>query len=285
MLNPAFVKSQSRVEKNIVVGTYSGLALLMDVHYPENPNGYGIIHMAGSAWRRPLAYNAPLLSQSLQVDRYGKPLVEHGYTVFSLNHRAIPRFQFPAPLHDVERAVRFIRFHAAAFKINPDRIGAVGGSSGGHLVSLLGVLDGDGNPSDPDPVNRMSAKVQTVVARAPSIDLARTTDNVYQALLVGAGSATKEPHSQESQLYWAASPINFVSLDDPAFLLLHGDKDDVVPFEQSELMRDALNEVGVETQLLTIPGGGHGARFRGAQDPPDYISAMIDWFDQHLRNE
>jgi len=116
MLNPALVKSQSRVEKNIVVGTYSGLALLMDVHYPENPNGYGIIHIAGSAWRRPLAYNAPLLSQSRQVELYGKPLVEQGYTVFSLNHRAIPRFQFPSQLHDVQRAVRFIRFYADTFK-------------------------------------------------------------------------------------------------------------------------------------------------------------------------
>ena len=282
---PSMSTAQSRIDKNVVIGTHSGLALLMDVHYPENPNGYGIVHIAGSAWRRELAYNAPLLSQSLQVELFGRPLVEQGYTVFSLNHRAIPRFQFPSPLDDVERAVRFIRFYAATFKINPDRIGAVGGSSGGHLVSLLGVLDGDGNPNDPDPVNRMSSKVQTVVARAPSIDLARTSDNVYIGLLVGATSPPNDPNSEESQLYRAASPINFVSSDDPPFLLLHGDKDDVVPFEQSELMRDALTAEGVATHLFVIPGGGHGATFRGAQPPPDYIGTMINWFDQHLRNK
>ena len=82
---------QARIEKNVVIGTYSGLALLMDVHYPENPNGYGIVHIAGGAWRSGLAYDAPQRSQSSQVDLFGKPLVEHGYTVFSLNHRAIPR--------------------------------------------------------------------------------------------------------------------------------------------------------------------------------------------------
>ena len=283
--SPGLIKSQSRVEKNIVVGTYSGLALLMDVHYPENPNGYGIIHIAGSAWGRPLAYNAPLLSQSRQVELYGKPLVEHGYTVFSLNHRAIPRFQFPSQLNDVQRAVRFIRFHADTFKINPDRIGAVGGSSGGHLVSLLGVLDSDGNPDDPDPVNRVSAKVQTVVARAAPVDLALRIEDADVALLIGAVSTTENRNSQESQLYWAASPINFVSSDDPPFLLLHGDKDNVVPFEQGELMRDALSDVGVKTHLFVIPGGGHGATFRGAQNPPDYITAMINWFDHHLRKE
>ena len=91
--SPGLISAQSRIEKNVVVGTYSGLALLMDVHYPENPNGYGIIHIAGSAWGRPLAYSASLLSQSWQVELYGKPLVEHGYTVFSLNHRAIPHLR------------------------------------------------------------------------------------------------------------------------------------------------------------------------------------------------
>ena len=116
---------QARVEKNVVVGMYSGLALVMDVHYPANPNGYGIVHIAGSGWRRPLAYDAPLLSET-QVGIFGQPLVEQGYTVFSLNHRATPRFPFPDPLEDVQRAVRFIRYHAVEFGIDPDRMGAVG---------------------------------------------------------------------------------------------------------------------------------------------------------------
>jgi acetyl esterase/lipase len=123
--------AQSRIEKNVVIGMYSGLALVMDIHYPAQPNGFGIVHIAGSGWARPLAYSAEQLSES-QVDLWGKPLVDKGYTVFSLNHRATPRFQFPAPLEDVQRAVRFIRVNAKAYRIDPDHIGVVGGSSGGR---------------------------------------------------------------------------------------------------------------------------------------------------------
>lgn len=274
-------RGQAKVEKNVVVGMYSGLALVMDVHHPENPNGYAIVHVSGSGWARPLAYNARLLSER-QVNIYGRPLVEQGYTVFSLNHRATPRFQFPAPLEDVQRAVRFIRYHAADYGIDPDRIGAVGGSSGGHLVSLLGVLDGNGDPDDPDPVNRVSAKVQIVVARAAPVDLARLP-GAGTALLTGA-RASENPKSEEGRRRWEASPINFVSADDPPILLLHGDADQTVPFEQSELISEALRRAGVETRLIRIPGAGHGPRFPGAQNPPDYIGSMIDWFDQHLKN-
>jgi acetyl esterase/lipase len=280
---PSIAHGQSMIEKNVVVGMVSGLALVMDVHRPENPNGLGIVHISGSGWMRPLAYDAEPLSES-QVDLYGRPLVERGFTVFSLNHRATPRFQFPAPLEDVQRAVRFIRYHAAEYGIDAERIGAVGGSSGGHLAALLGVLDGRGDPADPDPVNRVSAKVQAVVARAPLTDLARinTSEGVgFVALLMGAlPSANQE--AAESRAYFEASPVNHVSADDPPFLLIHGDADGLVPFEQSELLSRALGTVGVETRVMTVPGADHGPTFPGAVDPPDYIGAMIGWFDRHL---
>ena len=118
VLGPVEAAAQARVEKNVIVGMYSGLALVMDVHYPANPNGYGIVHIAGSGWARPLGYDAQPISER-HVDIWGQPLVEQGYTVFSLNHRAIPRFQYPAPINDVQRAVRFIRFHAEKFGIDP----------------------------------------------------------------------------------------------------------------------------------------------------------------------
>ncbi len=152
----------SRIESNRVYGMYSGLALLMDVHRPEKSNGYGIVQINGSGWHRPMSYDAVPLKDGPQTSMYAAPLVEAGYTVFSINHRAAPRFQYPAAVEDAQRAVRYVRFHAEEFGIRPDRIGAVGGSSGGHLVSLLGVLDGWGDPEDPDPVNRESAKVQCV---------------------------------------------------------------------------------------------------------------------------
>ena len=272
--------AEERIEKNILVGMVSGLALVMDVHYPENPNGYGIIHISGSGWSRFLSYDAQQLSES-QVGIFGAPLVEQGYTVFSLNHRAVPRFQFPDPLVDVQRAVRFVRHNASEYGIDPKRIGAVGGSSGGHLVSLLAALDGEGNLDDPDPINRESAKIQTAVARAAPFDLAKMGHSANLSLLMGA-RLVNDPNSQETKRYVDASPITYISNDDPPMLLIHGDEDQVVPYEQSVSFLSKLDEYAIPAKLITIPGAGHGPTFPGAKNPPDFIGAMVAWFDKYL---
>ena len=154
-------------------------------------------------------------------------------------------------------------------------------------MSLLGVLDGHGDPNDPDPVNRVSAKVQTVVGRAAPSDLSRidtATGTMAVALLLGARQLPDD-RSEEANRYEEASPITHVTADDPPFLFIHGDKDEVVPFEQAGLMSDALKAVGVTAQVVRIPGAGHGPAFPGAESPPDYIDAMISWFQQHLRKQ
>ena len=121
------------VERNVIYGMYSGFALLMDVHRPVRPNGYGIVFVAGSGWQAPLDYGATPLKDT-QIPLWGPPLVAAGYTVFAVNHRAAPRFHYPAAVEDVQRAVRFIRYHAKVYGIDPARLGGLGGSSGGHLV-------------------------------------------------------------------------------------------------------------------------------------------------------
>src|SRR5262245_52316951 len=106
-LAQAQVTAASRIESNVVYGMYSGLALLMDVHRPSHPNGYGIIFVSGSGWTSALAYNARPLTQSSQLVRFGKPLLDAGFTLFAINHRAAPRFRYPAAVEDTQRAVRF----------------------------------------------------------------------------------------------------------------------------------------------------------------------------------
>ena len=272
--------AKHHVERNVVYGMYSGLALLLDVYHPEDPNGYGVIFISGSGWAAPLGLHARPLKESGQEKVYAEPLADAGYTVFAINHRATPRFQYPAPVEDAQRAVRFARHHAERFGINKDHIGAMGGSSGGHLVSLLGTLEGEGIPDDPDPLMRESAKVQCVVARAAPVQL---RGGLQIALLVGMALRRRGgPNSIEARTYREASPVTHVTSDDPPFLLVHGDADERVAFKQSEIMRDALHKVGVEVELLKIPGGGHGPTFPGATNPPDYVGATIDWFNQHL---
>ena len=273
--------AEARVEQNVLVGMVSGLALLMDVHYPENPNGFGIIHVSGSGWTRPLSFNAQPLSES-QVEIFGAPLVEKGYTVFSLNHRAVPKFQFPDPLLDIQRSVRYVRYNAEKYGIDPDRIGAVGGSSGGHLISLLATLGEEGNPEDPDPINRESSRVQTVVARAAPFDLTKMGHSLNLSLLLGA-RLVDDTSSQETRRYIDASPVTYLSSDDPPMLLIHGDKDQIVPYEQSLNFLSKLRQEGIPSKLITIPGAGHGPSFPGAINPPNFIEEMVTWFNEHLR--
>ena len=287
---PTAAEPELRVERNIAYGMYSGLALVMDVYHPSKPNGFGIIFISGSGWTRELSLDAIPLTRTGQEVIYAVPLARAGYTVFNINHRAAPRFRYPAPLEDAQRAVRFIRHHAGGFGIDAGRIGAMGGSSGAHLAAMLGVMDGHGDPGDPSPVNRESARVQAVVTRAAPMDLRDDPD----APLFGFRSNVAQEGSVELRLMSEASPITYVSPDDPPFLLIHGDADPVVPFDRSVQMQAALEAVGVEAVLMRIPGGGHGPRFevnevvngenlrRVPENVPDYIQAMIDWFDKHL---
>jgi acetyl esterase/lipase len=272
--------AEERVERNVVFGMYSGLALLMDVYYPENPNGYGIVFISGSGWTRELGLDATPLKESGQEEIYAVPLAAAGYTVFGINHRASPRFRHPAHLEDAQRAVRFVRHHADRFGIDPDRIGAMGGSSGGHLVSMLGVLDGKSGGEDASPVNRESAKVQAVVARAAPTDLTLSSPGSVHPLFGFRRSARTD--SIENQSFVAASPVTHVTADDAPVLLIHGDADDVVSYENAEVMKAAFEKAGVPVDLLRIPGAGHGPTFPGAVNPPDYIGAMIEWFDRYL---
>ena len=287
----AHATAQSRVDRNVVYGMYSGLALLMDVHRPERPNGYGIICIAGSGWNAPLGYDARALKDAPIIGDWVQTLNAAGYTVFALNHRASARFEYPAAVNDVQRAVRFVRANATSFGIVPNQIGAMGASSGGHLAAMLGVLDGVGDPADPDPVNRVDSTVQAVVAIYGAFDLKaiKTPEGgAAVALFVGArpladGSAST---TVEYKQFSSASPITYVSSDDPPFLMFHGDADETVPIEQSRLMEAALRKMSVPVKFVPVPGGRHGRNFQfqlGDAKLPDYINESARWFERHLR--
>ncbi len=285
-------QAQARVEQNVVYGMYSGLALLMDVHYPERPNGLSILCIPGSGWNAPLAYDARPLKDGAERDGFARALMEGGYTLFVINHRASPRFEYPAGVEDVQRAVRFLRANAAKFGVQSGPIGALGFSSGGHLASMLGVLDGTGDSEDPDPINRLSSKVQAVVAIFAPSDLKgiRTPlGGPAVTLFTGVRNMINDSTPRtgpEYRRYTAASPVTHVTNDDPPFLLFHGDADETVPFEQSQLMEAELKKAGVTVKLVPVSGGRHGGNFQlKADDPrlPGYFSQATAWFSINLR--
>jgi acetyl esterase/lipase len=277
-------QASHRIEQNLVYGMYSGLALLMDVHHPDEPNGYGVIHIAGSGYTAPLSVDAGQLKhQPGHLRHEAWPMIGAGYTVFAINHRSAPRFRYPTQDEDARRAVRFIRSKADLFGIDPDRIGAIGGSSGGHLVSMLALQDGTGDPEDPSPINRLSAKVQCVVARAVR---AKRSGNDSQLLLGYRIMPRLGEESEEHRTAREASPYTHVTADDPPMLLLHGDVDPIIPIQGARDLKEALEKVGVPVELIEVKGGGHGAGFRGTdQDVKEIYTRAVHWMDKYLKTE
>ena len=289
LLVPRAALGEARVEKNVVYGMYSGLALLMDVHRPERPNGYGLLLFPGSGFHTSQAYDGASIKDGGSALFVSVPtLLNSGYTLFIANHRSAPRFRYPAAVEDAQRAVRFVRFHAADYGISAERIGAVGYSSGAYLSAFVGLLDGTGDVADPDEVNRVSAHVQCVVASAAPADLA-----VFQApnatSFIGAPSpslpgAPRDPIAAKA--YYEASPVNHLSAQSAPLLLIHGDADTTVPFEQSESMVAAAKKAGSTVKLVRVPGGGHRFAMELAKHPawPDVMGETVSWLEKHLKN-
>ena len=260
---------ETRVERNVVYGMVSGAALLMDVYRPADPNGVGIVWINGSGFHAPLPYEMWQLKRRSPRQH----ILDAGYTVFVINHRGAPMFRYPAAVEDAQRAVRFIRHHAERHGIDPDRIGAVGSSSGGNLVAMLATLDGEGRSDDQDSVERESSKIQVAVAAAGPMDLTIVDPEKSHGAMAMRVSYMGAPPGRDAPQYEQASPIFHVTPDDAPILLIHGQNDRTVRPVQSDRMYEMLQEQGVESRLVRIPGGGHGAN-----DP----SESARWLNRHL---
>jgi acetyl esterase/lipase len=272
------------VERNVIYGMFSGAALLLDVYRPAKPNGFGIVFIAGSGFHADPEYGARPLKDT-QIDLWGPPLTAAGYTVFAINHRGAPRFHFPAAIEDVQRAIRFVRAHAPEYGIDGAHLGGLGGSSGGSLIALAAVRAAPGMADDADAVNRQPATLQVIVLRAAVTDL-RNMPTAEGANFVVAYMETPSGNSAAARsLYEAASPVTQVRSSPPPTLLIHGDADGLVPYQQSVAMEAALRQAGAPTRLITVPGGVHGADFGGGSHPewPDYYAETVSWFDKYLR--
>jgi acetyl esterase/lipase len=206
-------------------------------------------------------------------------LVGRGYVVASTNYRLSRHAPFPAQIHDVKGAVRYLRANAKKYKIDPDRIGVAGASAGGHLVALLGTsgdvkeLEGDVGPKG------VSSRVQCVIDFFGPTDLlklspANAKENPVTRLL---GGSTKD----KRELAVSANPITYVSKGDPPILIVHGDKDPVVPLSQSELLHDALKKAGVDATLKVVPEAGHG----NGIFTPELAKEYVEFFEKHLKKK
>lgn len=198
---------------------------------------------------------------------YGRRLAEHGYVVVSVTYRRMPNHRFPACLHDVKAAVRWVRLNAERLRVDPDRIAALGDSAGGHLSLLLAVTGDDAGAEDAELEGREcpgpSSAVQAVVALYPPSDLTYYLDP-HGALRMGGLTPAYMRRfvrgfgDTPEEALRAASPVDRVHAGVCPVLLIHGVDDPVVPYEQSQRMHRALRGAGVPARLVSVPNRGHG---------------------------
>lgn len=256
-----------KITPDVVYGHKFGMALTFDVYQPEKQaNGAGVLFMVSGGW-----YSKWTDPQNM-VDWF-KPLLDAGFTVFSVRHGSSPKFLIPEVVDDVRRSVRFIRIHSKEYGVNPDRLGVWGGSAGGHLSLVLGTTSDAGNPKEKDKVLQSSDRVAAVVAYYPPTDLREFVDE-------------KSPYYHrfpalqfDVDLADDFSPVLHVTPDDPPTLLIHGDQDKLVPISHSENIMKQFQAQKVPAELLIIKNAAHG--FQG-DDKTRASQAVVKWFKQHL---
>jgi len=269
---PAFGQSLVTVTPDVVYGHKDGMALTFDVFTPPRANGAAVLHIVSGGW---VSRWTPPTQIPAGVQGLYEQLFQNGFTVFAVRHGSSPRYVIPEIVPDVRRAVRFIRMTASAYRIDPARMGVTGMSAGGHLSLMLGLASDAGDAKSEDEVLRVSNRVAAVVAYYPPVDLDPSAGAVV----------TERPSKRFPALNFAAadvavvSPIKHVSADDPPTLLIHGNKDELVPIGQSEQLYAAFQQGRVTSRFLVIEGGGHGFKGEGAAQAD---KATAEWFAKHL---
>ncbi len=206
-------------------------------------------------------------------------LAQRGFVAATVSYRLAPKYQFPAAVHDVKAAVRWLRANAAKYQIDPERIGVTGDSAGGHLAQFLGVtagvdeFEGDGENAG------QSSRVACVVNRYGPSDFTKSYDQSVDAaevlpLFLGGDLRTA------LRQHIRSSPLNWVTPDASPTLILHGTEDKYVAYDQGVWLRDRLQACGVEVELVTFAGAGHG--FKGA-DAEKADRAMFGFLARHLQ--
>jgi len=195
-------------------------------------------------------------------------LTPAGYAVFSTNYRLAPAATLKDMVADVQRAIGWVTAHAAQYNVDPKKIVLLGGSAGGYLSNMAGLKARHGE----------LAAVVTLYGISDLAAMGKPEDMEKHRLL---GDAPVTPDSLLS-----ASPITYVGPGEPPFLLIHGDHDESVPFQQSVNLRDALQVMGDKVELIRIPAGIHGTwTWHALPDVPDWEKEMVEWLNKTVGHE
>jgi acetyl esterase/lipase len=250
---------------NCTVSIVSGFRPLhLDLHLPDGDGPFPtVLWIHGGGWREGSRIWLP---DSIAPFGLHDKLLARGYAVADVDYRLALEAPYPAQLTDVQAAIRWLRHHAAALRLDVNRFATLGESAGGHLAAMAALV-GEGETA-----------IQAVVDwyGASELDFGDSEDpSGSPAILLGGPVGERRDFAR-----WA-SPRYRVHPAAPPFLLMHGVDDQVVPYEQSVTMAEALREQGVRADLFAVEGADHC--FVGHPDIGGLLDASIDFLDDVLK--
>jgi acetyl esterase/lipase len=257
--------TNAAVQRNLVYKRVNGTVLALNLYRPKEVSGPlpVVIWIHGGGWRRGGKEQCPAVA-----------LVRDGYAVASIDYRLTSTAPFPAQIEDCKAAVRWLRANASTYGLDPDHIGVWGMSAGGHLAALLGTsgdvpeLEGDGDNTE------YSSRVQAVCDVAGPADIAAMPKLGAKRIAAIEGLLGGPLENDEAKAI-AASPIHYVSKDDPPFLIVHGEADRLVPVAQSQRFYEELRRAGVNATLKMSQLGHQGVMIDAVKDAQVFFDATL----------
>jgi acetyl esterase/lipase len=241
----------------------------MDLYFPASGGPWRtLVYVHGGSWMH---------GDKSEASMFAHMMTSLGYLVVSLNYRLYPPATWPSMIQDVKCAIRSLRAHAGEYNLDANRIAAIGPSAGGHLVSLLGTTDQSAGYDVGEYLDQ-SSRVQAVIAMAAVTDLTQNFPNADIELMKRIGFG--EDNIVE------ASPITYVTPDDPPFLLIHGDQDELVPYQQSQLLYDKLVQANVPAQLVIVKNARHSLIDVNADVSPSLLELnqmILQFLEKYLQ--
>jgi alpha-L-fucosidase 2 len=263
LLISAAVPVRADLRKDIEFARPGGVSLTLDAYVPDGSGPFPtaiLVHGGGFTGGTKTSFITPLF----------QPLSDARFTWFTINYRLAPAHRYPACVEDVETAIRWVKDHAAEYKVDRDRIALIGESAGGHLVSFVGAR------------SKGKTRVAAVVPFYAPHDLEYQADwrkGLGPSLTALFG--LQDLNAESRKVLLDASPSTYVKPGLPPYLLIHGTKDEQVPYDQSVRFRELMEATGNRCDLLTIPNGRHGM---GGWDSsyPQYKQILIEWLNRTL---
>ena len=260
-----------REYKDVVYATVEGKPLALDLYVPSRADAAPLlVWVHGGAWSQGTKANPP------------RHFIAHGIATASLDFRQSTEARFPAQVHDIKAAIRFLRARAQTYGYRADRIAIAGSSSGGHLAALVGVTTGhpalEGTVGDhrqeSSAVHAIvsyfgASNLQTILAQSTPFGL-----NMRRPALERLLGALPDEARELAKL---ASPVEHVDRQDPPLFLLHGDQDPQMPINQAHELHGAYERLGLDAQLRVLYGAAHGGNVFYS---PPHLKPVLDFLDR-----